>query len=368
MSKSISSRILESLEEAAPTGLIVAVIVTLVFEGFFQYIFWWEMFPRLNMTHRGYTAGSIATFIGMFRLWFLVMSSRDIAAGNIRVAMLGIVASLALLVYCIWECSHIGARWSNETDQHTVVAMLIFTTCIVIVAETRIMMSRYGSWRNSAQQAAEAIKTAQEAAQAGEEAAQAAQTAQAAAEVALTQEKAARTSDTEQYDRNRKQYEKEAERLKTEAEAGQVLSRIYQAEAEELRTEADRNRNEADRNRNRYETEAEERDRKYNELRAEAEQLKAEVLRYRAEAEARDRKRAERAERTGSVGTSDDTGSAGTGTGTLWPELLAETYRNFVEKIGRNPTPAELASAAGTSDKTERKYREQYQNLLKQQS
>jgi hypothetical protein len=369
--KSFFSRTLESIEDLAPSGMIVAVVVTLVFEGFFQYIFWYEMFPRLVEGHRHYAAGSIATFIGMFRLWFLVMSSRDIAAGNIRVAVLGITASVGLMVYCIWECYHIGARWSDAADRDVVVAMLVFTTCIVIVAEVRLMMSRYGGWRNSAAQAARAIALAEAGQAAAEEEAQTLRSEVERLLGTLSAQEAFARSEMETAEAKRAAHEAESlerlRQLRQETESDVARHRDYSAELE----------------------------RKCRELESEAEALRvgsagigklrdaaeAEALALRSELEAlrRDSDRRERdlrselaelraGQRRNPNGTrADGRGGSAAGTASNWPEALASAHRKFREEKGRNPNYKELAFAAGTSDKTEREYRERYEAIIKQQ-
>lgn len=369
--KTFFSRALESIEDLAPSGMIAAVVVTLVFEGFFQYIFWHEMFPRLTDWHRHYAAGSIATFIGMFRLWFLVMSSRDIAAGNIRVAVLGITASVGLMVYCIWECYHIGARWSDVADRDAVVAMLVFTTCIVIVAEVRLMMSRYGGWRNSAAQAAEAIERAEAAESEALAAAETLRTEVALLMARLTAQQAFTQSEIETAEAKRALSEAEAsERLRQfrlEAEADMVRHRDYAAGLErksrELEAEVEALRLGSDRG-----------DKRREEAEAEALRVRAELEELRRDSERRERDlRAEMAElraaprRNHTGARADGGGGSSAGTASNWPETLAAAHRDFRETKGRNPNYKELALAAGTSDKTEREYRERYEAIIQQQ-
>lgn len=296
-----TTRILQWLEEFAPLGLIITAAAALAQEGYFQYKFWFDAFPGLPGFERHYVGLSVAAVMGGLRLWFLIMSSRDVAAGNKWGYIIGIGASVSTLAYTVWECFEIATRYAGDQGRASIV-MFIFTSVVVVAAEIRIMLSRFGSWRSSAAQMEEFIENMR-------------------TEVA------------------------EAEARKAEAEA--EVRKLSEAVAELRKQSAEA-------------VDAEARKRK---------ELETELYSFRTEAEVRAARRNRKPE-AGSAkteaGTESRAGTGTAGTGSDWPEVLASAYRNFLSEKGRVPTGTELAGAAGTSDKTERKYRNDYLTIINQ--
>lgn len=320
-----TDRILAWLEGFAPLGLILTAAAALAQEGYFQFKYWFSNFTNLPDGERWYVALSIAVIMAGLRLWFLVMSSKDVAAGNRPGYVIGVLASLATLVYTIWECTEIAHRWAGQ-DAGATIVMFVFTTVVVVAAEIRIMLSRFGSWRSSATKAAEALEEARK----------------RVAEAEAVAEEVERNSGSAAELIAGLRAELEANR-KEAAEAAEEAERKFRNLLAEAEAAAERSRN--------FQQEQE---RKFRDKEAEATDL-----RKRAEAaEAEARNRIPEPALTGRLN------GHYSGTPVNWPERLAEAFRNLKEQTGRVPTHKEVAEAAGTSDKTERNYREKYQQLI----